>query len=62
MHHVEKKWKNKNSNELELTYSQKGKIIFFFSFSIHTSYISSYTQIFLKVFNNTKIALLYKFS
>jgi len=32
------------------------------SFSIHTQYISGYTQIFLKVFDNTKIALLYKFS
>jgi len=43
--HLVKKWKNKNSNEIELTYSQKGKIIFFLSFSIHTSYISDYTQI-----------------
>jgi len=28
------------------------------SFSIHTPNISGYTQIYLKVYNNTKIALL----
>ena len=41
----------------EVVGQDKGK-----SFSIYTPYIFGYTQIFLKVIYNTKIALLYKFS